>query len=175
MTSVSNIEEAALDRPVRTFASSAGAVLRHAELMTSAESGSSGFHPLTARQCEDLLASQRAGRVAWNAADGPLVLPVTYRMYTGEVVFRTSPYGVLSQLVEPTNVAFEIDEVDQESGVGWSVGVRGRARAVTHADDLAKLWVMDGLVPWATGTRNLFVGITPHSIRGRAVEAPFAD
>jgi hypothetical protein len=34
---------------------------------------------------------------------------------------------------------------------------------------------MDGLVPWATGTRNLFVGIAPHSISGRAVKAPFAD
>jgi len=138
--------------------------------MTSAESATSRFHPLTARQCEDLLATQRAGRVPWNAADGPRALPVTYRMYTGEVVLRTSPYGALSQLVEPTNVAFEIDEVDQESGVGWSVVVRGRAQAVTHADDLAKLWVMDGLAPWATGTQNLFVGITPHSISGRAVK-----
>ena len=142
--------------------------------MTSAESGTSRFHPLTARQCEDLLATHRAGRVAWNAADGPLVLPVTYRMYTGEVFFRTSPYGVLSQLAEPTNVAFEIDEVDQESGIGWSVVVGGRSQAVRHAYDLTKLWVMDGLVPWATGTRNLFVGITPHSITGRAVKAPWA-
>jgi len=81
---------------------------------------------------------------------------------------------VLSQLAEPTNVAFEIDEVDQESGVGWSVVVRGRARAVTQAYDLTKLWVMDGLVPWAAGTRNLFVGITPDSITGRAVKAPWA-
>jgi len=103
------------------------------------------------------------------------VLPVTYGMYNGDIVFRTSPYGALSALADRTNVAFEIDEVDQDAGTGWSVLVRGWARAVVGSYDLVTLWQMDGVVPWATGTRNLFISITPHAITGRAVKAPFAD
>jgi nitroimidazol reductase NimA-like FMN-containing flavoprotein (pyridoxamine 5'-phosphate oxidase superfamily) len=104
-----------------------------------------------------------------------MVLPVTYGMYNGDVVFRTSPYGALSALADRTNVAFEIDEVDQDAGTGWSVLVRGWAQAVVGSYDLVTLWQMDGVVPWATGTRNLFISITPHAITGRAVKAPFAD
>ena len=135
----------------------------------------SHFHELARTRCDELLATHRAGRVAWNAPDGPMVLPVTYAMYYGDVVFRTSPYGALSAHADRTNVAFEIDEVDQEAGTGWSVLVRGRAQAVVGSYDLVTLWQMDGVVPWATGTRNLFLAITPRTITGRAVKAPFAD
>ena len=101
-----------------------------------------------------------------------MVLPVTYAMYNGNVVFRTSPYGALSALAEPTIVAFEIDEVDQDAGTGWSVLVQGRAQAVAGSYDLERLWQMEGVAPWATGTRNLFVSISPRTITGRVVKAP---
>jgi uncharacterized protein len=136
---------------------------------------SSQFGELSRERCLELLSSHHAGRVAWNAADGPLVLPVTYAMYTNDVVFRTSPYGALSTLTSPTKVAFEIDEVDEQAGTGWSVLVRGRAQAVRQEFDLTTLWQMEGIVPWATGTRNLFIAITPDSITGRTVQAPYAD
>jgi len=135
---------------------------------------SSHFRPLSREECEQRLAEHRAGRVAWQAADGPMVLPVSYRVHVGKVSFRTSPYGVLSRLAAPTNVAFEIDDIDLDAGTGWSVLVRGRAQAVTSSYVLTTLW-KDGPVPWATGTRNLFISIEPHSISGRLVKAPFAD
>ena len=95
-------------------------------------------------------------------------------MYTGDIVFSTSPFGALSALANPTNVAFEIDDVDQQAGAGWSVLVRGRAKAVRQAYDVMTLWGTEGIVPWASGTRNLFVAIAPRTITGRAVQAPFA-
>jgi nitroimidazol reductase NimA-like FMN-containing flavoprotein (pyridoxamine 5'-phosphate oxidase superfamily) len=144
-------------------------------MTTSGGGSSTHFHELTRARCDELLDTHHAGRVAWNAPDGPMVLPVTYAMYIGNIVFRTSPYGVLSALADRTNVAFEIDEIDQDAGTGWSVLARGRAEAVVGSYDLVTLWQMDGVVPWATGTRNLFVSITPRSITGRAVKAPFAD
>ena len=139
------------------------------------EPSTSHFHELARDRCDELLGSHRSGRVAWTAPDGPTVLPVTYALYNGEVVFRTSPYGPLAALAQPTNVAFEIDEIDQSAGTGWSVLVRGRAEAVVRPYDLARVWAMDGLVPWATGTRNLIIAITPRTVTGRAVKAPFAD
>src|SRR5829696_1212908 len=142
---------------------------------TSGGPSTSHFHELTRARCDELLATHRAGRVAWNGPDGPMVLPVTYGVYNGDIVFRTSPYGALSALTDRTNVAFEIDEIDPEAGIGWSVLVRGWARAVVGSYDLVNLWQMEGVEPWATGARNLFISITPHTITGRAVKAPFAE
>ena len=133
------------------------------------------FHRLPEARCRELLAAQHEGRVAWNAPDGPQLLPVSYGMHNGEVAFRTSPYGVLSMLRGPTLVAFEIDHIDPEAGTGWSVLVRGRAQAVTRSFDLATLWSSDDVVPWATGTRNLFIQISERSISGREVKAPYVD
>jgi len=133
------------------------------------------FTELPLARCEELLATHTTGRVAWNAPDGPEVLPVTYAYHTGRVVFRTSPFGALSQLARGSVVAFEVDDVDHEHGWGWSVLVRGSAAGITEPHDLVELWTKDGLEPWATGIRNLFIAITPRSITGRAVKAPYAD
>lgn len=132
------------------------------------------LHELSAARCQELLAGHTAGRVAWNAPDGPQVLPVNYALYAGDVVFRTSPYGALSQLRQRTNVAFEIDDIDEEHGTGWSVLVLGSAKAVAHNDDLVRLWSSDVVVPWASGTRNLFIAISPRTVTGRIVRAPWS-
>lgn len=142
----------------------------------SGEPGTPRFQEIGRRRCEELLAEHSMGRVAWNADDGPELLPVTYAMTSGEVVFRTSPYGALSQLAkEPCRVAFEIDDIDPERGSGWSVLVRGTSRGIVQPQELVKMWTVDGIVPWASGIRNVFIAITPRSISGRAVRAPYAD
>ena len=134
----------------------------------------SHFRPLTEERCRELLASRHEGRIAWAAPDGPQLLPVSYVLHRGEVAFRTSPYGVLSQLQRPTLVAFEIDDLRPADGVGWSVLVRGLAEPVTSPSDLSTLWADQELVPWATGTRNLVVLVRERSISGRSVSAPRA-
>jgi hypothetical protein len=35
------------------------------------------------------------------------------------------------------------------------------------------LWARPDIVPWAPGTRNLFIAITAHALSGRIVHAPF--
>ena len=94
--------------------------------MTDTESS---FQELPEARCRELLAGHTAGRVAWNAPDGPHVLPVSYAIDVGNVVFRTSRYGALAELRDRTNVAFEIDDIDAEHGTGWSVVVRGHGQA----------------------------------------------
>jgi nitroimidazol reductase NimA-like FMN-containing flavoprotein (pyridoxamine 5'-phosphate oxidase superfamily) len=133
------------------------------------------FGPLSAEECQHKLAARSTGRVGWSYGGSQHILPVTYALYTGRIVFRTSPYGVLSELTRRTNVAFEIDEVDEVSGQGWSVLVQGSAEGIVLAQDLTTLWARPGLVPWAPGTRNVFIAITPVSTTGRAVHAPFTE
>jgi uncharacterized protein len=134
----------------------------------------SNFVELSRPECEKLLAEHSVGRVALNAPAGPQILPVTYGFYANTIVFRTSPYGVLSSLERHTRVAFEIDNIDENQQSGWSVLVQGSAERVTQQYTLSTLW-KEGPVPWASGTRNLFIAITPESITGRAVRALSAD
>jgi nitroimidazol reductase NimA-like FMN-containing flavoprotein (pyridoxamine 5'-phosphate oxidase superfamily) len=129
------------------------------------------FRAISPARCEELLQSQSVGRVAWQAADGPQILPVTYAWHEGTIIFRTSPYGVLSELIRPTEVALEIDEIDQKNHRGWSVVVQGRARGVAEPDQLARMGAVGSVVPWASGIRNVFIQVTPHKVTGRSVAA----
>ena len=129
------------------------------------------FRAITPARCQELLQSQSVGRIAWQAADGPQILPVTYAWHEGTIIFRTSPYGVLSELVRPTDVALEIDELDQDSRRGWSVVVQGRAQGVAEPDQLVRMWTAGGVVPWAAGVRNVFIQVTPRRVTGRVVAA----
>jgi hypothetical protein len=61
---------------------------------------------------------------------------------------------VLSELVRPTDVAVEIDGLDEQHRIGWSVMVRGRAQAVAEPASLTPLWTVDGVVPSAPGIRK---------------------
>lgn len=143
-------------------------------MTSSTDRYSSHFEALPEVRCKELLAQHTAGRIGWNAADGPHILPVTYAYYNSQIVFRTSPHGVLSALERRTPVAFEIDEIDEAACAGWNVLVRGSAEAVTHRYELASLW-REGPVPWAQGVRTVFIAITPRTIAGRAVRGPFTD
>jgi hypothetical protein len=96
---------------------------------------------------------------------------VTYACHDGTIIFRTSPYGVLSELIRPTDVALEIDELDQEGGRGWSVVVQGRAQGVAEPAQLVRMWTVGGVLPWASGVRNVFIQIIPHQITGHVVAA----
>jgi nitroimidazol reductase NimA-like FMN-containing flavoprotein (pyridoxamine 5'-phosphate oxidase superfamily) len=142
--------------------------------MTRPTESTSHFAELSRSECERELAAHRTGRVGLNAPTGPQILPVTYNWYAGKVVFRTSPYGVLSALERHTRVAFEIDDIDEQRETGWSVLVLGSAERITQEYTLSSLW-SDGPVPWASGTRNLFIAITPDTISGRTVRAAFVD
>ena len=83
------------------------------------------FERLDVPECLRLLGGGGVGRVVWQGADGLTVLPVNYRVIGDSVVFQTSPASPLARLAEPTQVAFQVDEIDHGTAVGWSVLVRG--------------------------------------------------
>jgi len=130
------------------------------------------FQRLSKQECWQRLEAGTIGRVAWEAADGPEVLPVTYAVRDGLIAFRTSAYGPLAELRTPRPVAFEIDELDVHGRRGWSVTARGLSRAATRADELVELWAHQEPEPWAAGSRTLFILIVPHTVAGRSVSAP---
>ena len=58
---------------------------------SSDEDSTDEFTLLSRSRCQELLDSRSIGRVAWQAADGPQILPVTYASHGGTIIFRTSP------------------------------------------------------------------------------------
>ena len=128
------------------------------------------FSEIGPARCVELLQTQTTGRVAWQTADKLELLPVSYVWYEDSVIFRTSPHGPLSELSQPTDVGFQIDELDQQHHQGWSVVVHGQAQSVVRPADVVRLWAVSG-VPWAAGMRNLLIRITPTQVTGRLVAA----
>jgi nitroimidazol reductase NimA-like FMN-containing flavoprotein (pyridoxamine 5'-phosphate oxidase superfamily) len=126
------------------------------------------YTDLTLSECQVLLESRDIGRIGWNAGGGPQILPVSYACVGDLIVFRTSPFGVLSELVRPSQVVLEVDELDPARHTGWSVIVHGRAQAVASPALLTHLWTVDGAEPWAGGVRNVFIGITAERVTGRS-------
>ncbi len=118
-------------------------------------------------ECIRLLRSHTIGRVAFTDEGQPLIFPVNYAADERSVVFRTAPGEKLSS-GPMSRAAFEIDEVDSERGVAWSVMVKGVAYEITQAidrlsEDLRRLVVE----PMAPGERKHWVAIVQHEISGR--------
>ena len=122
---------------------------------------------LSQEQCEDLLRSKTVGRVAVVADGRPRIFPVNYRFAERAVVFRTAS-GFKLQHSPMTVVAFEIDEVDEQDGIAWSVVVEGTAEVITTAIDTRSLRLRRLAVePLAPGAHPEWVAIHVESMSGR--------
>lgn len=133
--------------------------------MTTSNSWTSGkLRELDHSECLELLDTRSVGRVAFCAEDGPVVLPVNYVVHEGDVLFRTSPHNSIARHVNSRPAAFQVDEIDDFTQSGWSVLVRGKAELVEDIHDLPR---EVRPVPWAEGTRSLFVRVRGLSITGR--------
>lgn len=131
--------------------------------MSSAEDEGT-FERLDPGECEHLVRDASVGRVAWLSRRGLQVLPVTYTVIDGVIMFRTSAKSILSELTTPNDVAVQVDDIDPDTASGWSVLVQGEARITdTPPSELP--------IPWAPGERNVVVAITPRTYSGRAVSA----
>lgn len=66
-------------------------------------------------------------------------------------------------------MAFEVDRVDDAFSQGWSVLVRGPARAVTDPQEQRRFTERAYSSPWVGGSRSLRVRIDPFTIAGRRI------
>jgi hypothetical protein len=120
---------------------------------------------LSRAECIALLATEEIGRVVYCDRQGPLAVPVNFRLDDETIIFRTAPNNSLAaHLRESATCAFEVDRIDRTTRSGWSVVVRGSAALVRHpavASDQG--WP----VPWPDGTRQFVIRITPLEVTGR--------
>ncbi|MEU0005595.1 DUF1918 domain-containing protein [Streptomyces sp. NPDC006314] len=131
------------------------------------------LHPqlrdLGPHECRTLLSTHGVGRVAVSASDGrPAVVPVNYEVVDDAIVFRTTPHSVAAAAVG-TEVAFEVDHVDDALSQGWSVLAVGPAGVVTEPEAVRRLTQQAHTTPWAGGEREMWVSIRPASLTGRRI------
>ena len=122
---------------------------------------------LSRRQCEQYLEDGGVGRLVFLAAQGPVALPVNFRLIDGGIVFHV---GSTSSLAVPagSSVSFEVDRIDEAMSEGWSVLVTGRARRV---DDPAERERLAGheVPAGAWGEHEMIIRIDLDAVSGRAI------
>lgn len=125
---------------------------------------------LTSTKCHELLGTQTVGRIAYVNAEGQQIIPVNFIVISEKIYFRTRFDGFLSELWHGhEDVAFEVDQHEDDSHEGWNVTVRGSARRVTDRATINRALASPNLRPWAGGVRSTVIEIDPRSIDGRRV------
>ncbi|WP_327186422.1 MULTISPECIES: DUF1918 domain-containing protein [unclassified Streptomyces] len=135
--------------------------------------GQALLHPelrdLGPEECRTLLSTHGVGRIAVSASDGrPAVVPVNYEVVDDAIVFRTAPDSTPAAAVG-TEVAFEVDHMDEALSQGWSVLAVGPASVVTEPDSVRRLTEHAHTTPWPGGEREMWVSIRPAHLTGRRI------
>ncbi|WP_327063619.1 pyridoxamine 5'-phosphate oxidase family protein [Kitasatospora purpeofusca] len=108
------------------------------------------------------------GRVVLTTAHGPTALPVNYRVLDATVLYRTGADGTLAGAAG-TDVAFEVDQLDETFATGWSVLLKGTVSVVAEEEVVQWLRRHADPHPWPDGTRDVWMRIRPAMITGRII------
>lgn len=128
-----------------------------------------GLEVLGPDECLELLASSPVGRIAFVHGGGPKIVPVTHVVSHGGVAFRSAAGSKLDTAIMGRPVAYEVDGLDLERRVGWSVLVQGIAELV---DDPARVAALDarGLQSWSEHVADgSWILIRAEEISGRRI------
>ena len=115
-------------------------------------------------ECWELLRSVSVGRLVVVWGGRPDIFPVNFAVGDRKVYFRSGEGSKLSGLVVHADVAFEADVFGESTA--WSVVVHGRARILTHFNEIQAVDDL-GLVPWVRSPKDNHVEITVSEITGR--------
>jgi hypothetical protein len=122
-----------------------------------------GSEILDRPECLRLLAAaakeDHVGRLAITDGQSPLVVPLNFVFHDGGVLVRIGP-GRISEKVPGALVAFEVDRVETDRGMAWSVLVRGLASTADPGEGA----IPEPLVP---EPGHLVLFIRPDVVTGR--------
>jgi nitroimidazol reductase NimA-like FMN-containing flavoprotein (pyridoxamine 5'-phosphate oxidase superfamily) len=113
------------------------------------------------------LEASRVGRVAYNAPDGPVVVPVNGMVHGTDVFLRTRADSRLGQALKDGPASYQVDAFDPYLQAGWSVLLQGHAQWV--GEDELPAYVSERPFPWAAGDRGVHVRIRAARVSGRTL------
>ena len=127
----------------------------------------SAVENLSVKQCWELLRSTDVGRLAVIAGDHPDIFPVNYAVDQGTVIFRSAKGTKVTSALGDAPVAFEADGYDSETGLVWSVVLKGQASTFQTIEETVESFKVD-VHPWQAGEKERFIRIRPDKITGRS-------
>ena len=126
-----------------------------------------GLEILPFDACLRLLASVSVGRVGFFADGEMVILPVNHVVDGQDPVFRTACGSKFFAAEGQNLVTFEADEYDEQTRVGWSVVVTGRAEVIYEEAEVERLSKL-GLQQWVTAVeRPFWIRIRATAVSGR--------
>lgn len=121
---------------------------------------------LPVHECWTLLRGVSVGRLAVWDTDHPDIFPINYTVDHGTLVFRTGEGTKTAAVRAGQPIALEADGVDPDTGIAWSVVVKGSSEPLSSTEDLLDSFSLR-LFPWQAGHKDNFVRIVPTSVTGR--------
>ncbi len=117
----------------------------------------------------DLLGGVSLGRIVFTQNALPTIRPVNHMIDRGQIVIRTHAGAALTLHTDRAGtggvvVAYEADDIDPETHLGWSVIVTGYAHLVRNAADVARY--QDMLEPWVDHSMDNVVRVNPIMVTG---------
>jgi len=120
--------------------------------------------------CRHLLSTQVLGRIGVTVNALPVVLPVNYQLFDGQLIIQTERETRLAEATHDTVVAFEVDDVEADGSGGWSVAITGIANEVTDPNVIAQLRVLP-FTRWVRNENDRYVSISLDLMSGRRFTA----
>jgi hypothetical protein len=114
-----------------------------------------------------LLGQAGFGRVAFVAGGVPTIRPLNHVVLDGRIILYTRHTSALAQAIREQadlQVAYQADEIDQDTRLGWSVLATGTALDISneiHADQLG-LQVQS----WMKYPLDMVIAIEPQEVTG---------
>jgi nitroimidazol reductase NimA-like FMN-containing flavoprotein (pyridoxamine 5'-phosphate oxidase superfamily) len=115
-----------------------------------------------------MLEAGRIGRVGITVDGRPVIYPVNYVVFEGNIYIITRQGGDLHTASLNGDIAFEVDGADPLYHEGWSVLVVGHCSPVTDQEELNQLAHLP-LSPWAGEDRDLLLRLPIEKVSGRHI------
>ncbi|MFF2958776.1 pyridoxamine 5'-phosphate oxidase family protein [Streptomyces sp. NPDC057963] len=124
---------------------------------------------LTGTQALSLLGRAPLGRIVFTQRALPAVRPVNHLLDRGQIVILTHQDSDLFAQARDHGergvvVAYQADDIDPLTHLGWSAVATGYCRPVTDPDALARY--QRRLRPWSDQVMDRAVRIRPHLVTG---------
>ena len=123
---------------------------------------------LNRTECLRLLEAGRIGRIGITIDGRPVIYPVNYVVFEGNIYIMTRQGGDLHTASLEADIAFEVDGADALYHEGWSVLVIGECSPVTDQEELNRLTHLP-LAPWAGEDRDLLLRMPIEEVSGRHI------
>jgi nitroimidazol reductase NimA-like FMN-containing flavoprotein (pyridoxamine 5'-phosphate oxidase superfamily) len=145
------------------------------EAATTRASGRSRLVPVSPAEALRLIGSVPFGRIVFTEHALPAIRPVNH-VYNGrDIIIRTHEGTALTNAASAPAprlgvvVAYEADQIDPRTRVGWSVVVTGYAKVVADLDEIERYMAM--VQPWVEGWMDVVVRISPDLVTGYRLES----